>query len=123
MALNTLLVRLAAGIVGGAVGFMAGILVLLAIGGTDFPDWGPIVAAGGAGLVGGAGLAIATGCVGRCLMIALVALGVVGGLVGFFFGVIGDSYVLTIGAVGVVLILAAGLAPWWRSNAGVAHSQ
>jgi len=63
-----LLMRISAGVVGGVVGFLAGILALLAVDGSNPPNWGPMAAAGGAGVVGGGGLAVTAGRTGRCLV-------------------------------------------------------
>ncbi len=53
-----------------------------------------------AGLIGEAGMAIGAGRIGRCLILAVIGLAGIGRVLGLVFGVVIDSYGLTLGAIG-----------------------
>lgn len=97
-----------AGVVAGAVGFLAGLFVLLSVSGLDRAGLAPVVALGGAALTGTATVSLLAKLSTRTTVgLSLGAAGL-GAVIGSLLDFAGDSYDLSIVA-GLILIAVATL--------------
>ncbi len=94
-------------LLGGAVGFYAGLAALLAATGLDAPGWAPVAMVAGAGLFGGAAAGVAAGLPApRVAAVGAVAAGA-GGLAGLGVGRLLDSFEAAVVAAAVLALGAA----------------
>ena len=100
------LVRWIAALVAGAIGFFAGLFVLLATTGLERPSWAPVAMLTGAVLFGTAAAAILAGLPAPTIGGVTIAATVIGAIIGALLRILDDSYEWVIVA-GIVLVTVA----------------
>ncbi|MBT8207478.1 MAG: hypothetical protein KJO18_04325 [Acidimicrobiia bacterium] len=97
-----------AGVVAGAVGFLAGLFVLLSVSGLERADLAPVVALSGAALTGTATVSLLARLPAATTAGLALGAAAVGAVIGSLLDFAGDSYDLSIVA-GIILIAGATL--------------